>query len=59
MDAFLKALVSATLRIPEFFDKKPEDIKINPKNPELLRIHLACCIHEMTKITINNMRLKS
>jgi len=32
----------------EFFDKKPEDIKINPKNPELLRMHLACCIHEMT-----------
>jgi len=32
----------------EFFDKKPEDITINPKNPVLLRMHLACYIHEMS-----------
>lgn len=32
----------------EFFNKQPEDIKINPKNPELLKMHLACCIQEMT-----------
>lgn len=32
----------------EFFNKKPEDVRINPSNPELLKVHLTCCIQEMS-----------
>ena len=33
----------------EFFDRKPEEVAINPANPELLRMHLACCIYELDR----------
>lgn len=31
----------------DFFDRKPEEVRINPGNFELLRMHLACCAHEL------------
>jgi len=33
----------------EFFNRKPEEVTINPSNPELLKMHLACCIHELDR----------
>jgi len=33
----------------DFFEKEPEDVRINPDNPEILRMHLACCVHELSR----------
>jgi len=33
----------------EFFNREPEEVRINPSNFELLWRHMACCVHEFDR----------